>query len=204
MRDMTHSYVWHDSFICVTWLIHMCDMTHSCVWYDSFICEIWLIHMCDMSHSHERLDPRIWYPWNDWVIREWCIRNEQYTSAVIWFHWWITRWIWQTWNEWGIHGWLIQNEYDSSAVIWFHSWTIHWIRQTWNDRVILCHVAGECVGSVAVCCSVLQCVAVRVRSKVQWLSHSLSCRRWIGKESPCSRHTHTRTPRFDPPGMPHI
>ena len=26
--DMTHSYVWHDSFICVTWLIHMCDMTH--------------------------------------------------------------------------------------------------------------------------------------------------------------------------------
>ena len=27
--DMTHSYVWHDSFICVTWLTHMCDMTHS-------------------------------------------------------------------------------------------------------------------------------------------------------------------------------
>ena len=22
-----HSHVWHDSFICVTWLIHMCDMT---------------------------------------------------------------------------------------------------------------------------------------------------------------------------------
>jgi len=32
MCDMTHSYVWHDSFICVTWLIHMCDMTHSYVW----------------------------------------------------------------------------------------------------------------------------------------------------------------------------
>jgi len=29
--------VWHDSFICVTWLIHMCDMTHSYVWHDSFI-----------------------------------------------------------------------------------------------------------------------------------------------------------------------
>jgi len=26
---MTHSYVWHDSFICVAWLIHMCDTTHS-------------------------------------------------------------------------------------------------------------------------------------------------------------------------------
>jgi len=36
--DMTHSYVWHDSFICVTWLIHMCDMTHSYVWRDPF-CE---------------------------------------------------------------------------------------------------------------------------------------------------------------------
>jgi len=41
---MTHSYVWHDSFTCVTSLIHMCDMTHSYVWHDSFICVTWLIH----------------------------------------------------------------------------------------------------------------------------------------------------------------
>jgi len=57
------------SFICVTWLIHMCDMTHSYVWHvihdnvihdmthsyvwhDSFICVTWLIHMCDMTHSY--------------------------------------------------------------------------------------------------------------------------------------------------------
>jgi len=40
------------SFICVTWLIHMCDMTHSYVWHDSFICVTCLIHMCDMPHSH--------------------------------------------------------------------------------------------------------------------------------------------------------
>ena len=46
MCDMTHLYVWHDSFICVTWLIHMCDMTHSFVWHDSFICVTWLIHAC--------------------------------------------------------------------------------------------------------------------------------------------------------------
>jgi len=37
MRNMTHSYVSQDSFICVTWLIHMHDMTHSCVWHDSSI-----------------------------------------------------------------------------------------------------------------------------------------------------------------------
>jgi len=41
MCDLTHSYVWHDSFICVTWLIHMGH--HSCrtwlihTWHDSFI-----------------------------------------------------------------------------------------------------------------------------------------------------------------------
>jgi len=57
---MTHSYVWHDSFICVTWLIHMCDMTHSYVWHDSFICVTWLIHdyiLCatsdTLSHQFE-------------------------------------------------------------------------------------------------------------------------------------------------------
>jgi len=26
---MTHSYVWHDSFMCVPWLVHTCDMMHS-------------------------------------------------------------------------------------------------------------------------------------------------------------------------------
>ena len=39
MCDMTHPYVWHDSYICVTWLIHMCDVSHSYVWHDSSICK---------------------------------------------------------------------------------------------------------------------------------------------------------------------
>ena len=51
----SHLHVWHDSFICVTWLIHMCDMTHSYVWHDSFIRVTWLIHMCDMTRSY------VWY-----------------------------------------------------------------------------------------------------------------------------------------------
>jgi len=36
--DRTHSYVWHDSIMCVTWLIHTCDMTHPYMWHDSSIC----------------------------------------------------------------------------------------------------------------------------------------------------------------------
>ena len=33
--DMAHIYVWRDSFICATWLIHMCDVTHSYVQHNS-------------------------------------------------------------------------------------------------------------------------------------------------------------------------
>jgi len=29
MWDVPHSHVWHDSFMCVTWLMHMRDMTHA-------------------------------------------------------------------------------------------------------------------------------------------------------------------------------
>jgi len=64
--------VFPDSFIYVTLLLHICDMTHSYVWHDSFIWRRrrvpWLvlepsigavglstlrrlIHICDMSHS---------------------------------------------------------------------------------------------------------------------------------------------------------
>jgi len=51
MCDMTYSYVWHDLFICVTWLIHMCDMTYSYVWHDLFISVTWLIYLCMTTHS---------------------------------------------------------------------------------------------------------------------------------------------------------
>jgi len=55
MCDMTHSYVWHDSFIRVTWLIHMCDMTNSCdikscfASFASSAIVTRLVHLCDMT-----------------------------------------------------------------------------------------------------------------------------------------------------------
>ena len=51
MCDVTHSYFQRNSFMCATWLIHMCDVT-SYVTPDSFICATWLIHMCDATHSY--------------------------------------------------------------------------------------------------------------------------------------------------------
>ena len=86
MWDMTQSYVCHDSFMRVSWLILMCDMTHSYVRHDSFLCETWvpsfhnthtrlthvndtashacvmthswLIHACFMTHSNVRHESR--------------------------------------------------------------------------------------------------------------------------------------------------
>jgi len=55
MCDMAHSYVRHDTFKCVIWLIRKYDVTHSYVWYGAFICVTCRIQMCDMTHSH------VWY-----------------------------------------------------------------------------------------------------------------------------------------------
>ena len=90
MCDMTHScvwhdsfirvtwliHVWHDSFICVTWLIHMCAMTHSYMSHNSFICVTWLIHMCDMTHS---------YVWHDsFICVPWLIHMCDMTHSYVW------------------------------------------------------------------------------------------------------------------------
>ena len=72
---MTHSHVFHDSFICVPWLIHMSVMTHSHVCHDSFTCLPWLIHMDSftcvpwlihmsvMTHSYVCHDSFTCVPW---------------------------------------------------------------------------------------------------------------------------------------------
>jgi len=47
VRDMTHQYVWHASFIRVTCLTHTYDMTHSYMWHNSFVRVTCLIYMCE-------------------------------------------------------------------------------------------------------------------------------------------------------------
>jgi len=47
--DMTHSYVCHDSLMCVPCFIHMCDMTCSYVCHVSFIHVTWLFYIYDFE-----------------------------------------------------------------------------------------------------------------------------------------------------------
>ena len=92
MCDMTHSHVWHDSFTCVTWLIHICDIcvrhtathcntlqhtathcntlqhtaTSRFEWVAAFTDLPWLIHewgMCVMTNSHMRIAAFICVTW---------------------------------------------------------------------------------------------------------------------------------------------
>jgi len=65
MCAMTHPYVWHDAFACVTWRIHMCDMTHSHVCNDSSICVTWLICTCAILDAYLCRDT-----FNEFVCRD--------------------------------------------------------------------------------------------------------------------------------------
>jgi len=101
MCDMTHSCVWRDSFICVTWLIHVCDVTHLYVWHDSFICVTWLISldiqrvMCksrSMSHVHVTNSTTTIYvckskiPWGNQMTR-WSHTDDSLISYIYCRHW---------------------------------------------------------------------------------------------------------------------
>jgi len=74
---MTHPYVWHASFICVTWLIHIRDMTQ-------FICVTWLNQRGWITHrtmqpamqSHIHLHPQ-----KNWLSH---VKNMNWIMSHIW------------------------------------------------------------------------------------------------------------------------
>ena len=75
MCNMNHSYKWHDSLVRVTWLVHMCDMTRSYVWHDSFLCVTWPIRTSDMTH---------WYVWHDsFICATWLVHMCDMTRSYV-------------------------------------------------------------------------------------------------------------------------
>jgi len=107
MCDMTHSYVWHNSFIwfddlivsfethshvrhdsstCLTWLIYTCDictceMTHTYVWHDSlYVCRDSFIWLDNLIFNFEIYS----YVWHDaFTGVTWLIHTRKKTDACM-------------------------------------------------------------------------------------------------------------------------
>jgi len=81
---MTPSCVCRDSFMCVTWRVHVCGIISSCVWHDSFMCVTCAVKAEDSTsrrhrHRHRHLHrhihiyihtPHILNKWGSWVSAE--------------------------------------------------------------------------------------------------------------------------------------
>jgi len=80
--------LWHDSFICVSRLEHICDRTHSCEWHVSdmivqYICNLGRaaeakqhIRMCDMTYS------RLWH--DSFMCVTWLMHVCDMTHSCVW------------------------------------------------------------------------------------------------------------------------
>jgi len=86
--QVSRSYVQHNPFKFVTWLIHVCNMTYWYVWHELIKCVTWLHQMCDMTQS---------YVWHDWIIT-WGSRWLDAIGYLLVVGVWVWTWAWaQAW-----------------------------------------------------------------------------------------------------------
>jgi len=114
---MHHVYVWHDSIICVRWLIHMCGLSQPYMWHDKYWCVLHvsfmrmtlLIHVSDMKywcvwHNSTSISRAGWpihvcdmthsYVWQGtFTCETWIIKQEQgnTTHLKVWSY--IFKWV---------------------------------------------------------------------------------------------------------------
>jgi len=98
MCDKLHSYVSHDSFICVTAIrdsFTCVTAVFSLYWrHDSFMCATWLIHMCDMTPCTSLVTCLIYmcdmtqsYVWHDsFICVTWLNHMCDMTHLYVWHH----------------------------------------------------------------------------------------------------------------------
>jgi len=147
MCGMTLSYVWHNAFICVTWLIkYTCDLTHLYAWHDAFTWATWLIHMCQCNMT-----------WHDpFTCVTWLVHFDTgvHTCDIIHSYVWDDSFICVTWhihmcdttNSYVRHDWFIYMTYSFKYVIWcLHicQWIdvlMHLTRVVCIREIILIHI----------------------------------------------------------------
>jgi len=207
MCDVTHSYMWHDSFVRVTWRIRTCDMTTSYVWHDVFICVIWRIWCV----QHESSTYVTW----DWCICEtWLIYTWDVTHLYVCHDWCIcVTWLIHTcdvthsylWHDSFIHvtclickcdmtymcsgNWFRKNTYIWMSHVTGNSLPVTWLihMYVWHDSFIcMCGMPHShvCVQAIrfARAGQFIACDMTHSYVCMTWLIHIYVCRQFNTQE----------------------
>ena len=131
MWDMTHLYVWRDSFVRATWLIHI----YSYMWHDSFIRVTWLIYTCGVTYQCRficvtwlalELIVVAFYIWSIYLLQYWC--SVIYMCGMTYLYVWHDPCIPATWLI-HIHSCVTWLALDHIPLI--YAWYTGWRRLIW-------------------------------------------------------------------------
>jgi len=183
--SVTRSHVWHDSFICIPWLIYLCAITHwiwdesfvrvthhLCVWHDysdvcrdSFISVIWHTHMCAVTHSY------VWHE-SSICVPPWLVHMCDMTHSYVCRDSVNMRWISCTWHaSFVCVTWLIH----MCAV--FHSYLWHETFRRVPCFIDMCDMTTSCVKSLIHMCDMTYS-DVWLTNSYEW-HDSIICAAWF-------------------------